>query len=958
MIIRHCDDYDAGRIRQIVRESLEELGLSPHGRTLVKPNVVCSGEGFEHAYTRPEFVEGVLLALQDRDRGPRKMTELAVGERCGITIPTRYAYAEAGYDPMLARHPEVKRYCFEEESQVEIRYTHEGRLRDYVFTPEPVAKADFFVNCPKFKAHPWTTVTFGNKAYIGIQDDRHRLIDHDTRLDEKIGDLQYIIQPQFLVIDAIIAGEGRMLTPIPRRLNLIIMGDNQCAFDSICCRIIGLDPHDVAHIRIAHERGFGPLALDEIDISGDVSFEEARQRAAGFKVGLVRVEKYFEGTSITAYAGPPPASEGVDYCWGGCPGAIEEAIEMLRQFDKQTDAKMPRLHLVFGNYQGGIDWKEGEKVVFIGDCAEWKGKLGSHTVNIENIYRHRSTLDPYSVKNEDIFQKMVKTRLALFESRNRPFLRLSGCPVSVAEQLMTLVAIGGLNDPTHNVAAVKGYLGWKGKSLLNRLEGRPYQISGPTQRGDAAPEPRLPSHDSTGQRPILPIGSVAPHHPIGYRVPMHAIVSQVRPPLKRIVEARPRHSPKKYARASAWVWVALSSMAACGGTTADTSAGPADAGTDGIPAFCHDNSPCDMTGDWDLVYVTGATKACSIDSGETLHVSISADAGVIAEFGSGERSATLSADGCDLVANARRTWEEGGEPQSDIRVLDVHVDGDVMRGTLHHEAWWSCQMGGDFDVLGVRKGATDDPACSAPPAGPGCVFSSDTTCPWNQDDLRLPYDYSSPPSESCDAPTADFVKIWADNGRICAALNEYDPLSSLSLAIQGCTIDATSTTSDADGTNSRERRYRLAASDSGLSGSIHYQSSNCELDGSVGPSSKEGPYTYLNWSGTIADDPAPLTAGAEDSLFTITFQEIAPGRRLVDLEVLAQGAVYLQPVPCSHIDVDHDGTITPGDSLHCTESSTAAFDASLAQTDLTVLVQERVGDNFPQRLSLTWTPAP
>ena len=48
------------------------------------------------------------------------------------------------------------------------------------------------------------------KNYIGIQDDRHRLIDHDHRLNEKVADLQYIIQPQFIAIDAITAGEGRM----------------------------------------------------------------------------------------------------------------------------------------------------------------------------------------------------------------------------------------------------------------------------------------------------------------------------------------------------------------------------------------------------------------------------------------------------------------------------------------------------------------------------------------------------------------------------------------------------------------------------------------------------------------------------------------------------------------------------------------------------------------------------
>ena len=146
-----------------------------------------------------------------------------------------------------------------------------GRLRDYIFIPEVVTKTDFFVNCPKFKAHPWTTVTFSMKNYIGFQDDRHRLIDHDHHLNQKVADLQYIIQPKFIAADAIIAGEGRMLTPLPYDMKLIIMGNNQVAFDAVCCQIIGIDPLSVEHIRLAYERGFGPVDLSQIDITGDVS---------------------------------------------------------------------------------------------------------------------------------------------------------------------------------------------------------------------------------------------------------------------------------------------------------------------------------------------------------------------------------------------------------------------------------------------------------------------------------------------------------------------------------------------------------------------------------------------------------------------------------------------------------------------------------------------------------------
>lgn len=489
VIIRHCGEYDVQRIRGIVREALEELELKPFGRTLVKPNLVAAGDEFPYAYTRPEFGEGVIRALQDVQG---EMTELAVGERCGITIPSRMAFAESGYDAMLKRVSGVKRYLFEEEDQVEIRYTHKERLRDYVFTPEPVAKADFFVNMPKFKAHPWTTVTFSMKNYIGIQDDRHRLIDHDHRLNLKIADLQYIIQPQFIAIDGIVAGQWRMLTPQPFDLKLIIMGNNQVAFDAVCSRIIGLEPRDIDHIRLAEERGFGSTDMADIEITGDVTFEEAKVRAKGFGVGLIRVEKYFEGSSITAYAGPPPDEEITDYCWGGCPGAIEEAIEVLRQFDDQCDEKMPRLHVVFGNYKGRIDAKPGEKVVFIGDCATWSGDINGEAVSIESLYVDGRKKDPYTAEHDDIYAKMVSITSKVFAARKDNTLRLKGCPVSVAELVLAISSIGGIKNPILAPSNVmrfnKAYVTWRANWAAKKLSGKPYQVNGPCSRGAAAPK--------------------------------------------------------------------------------------------------------------------------------------------------------------------------------------------------------------------------------------------------------------------------------------------------------------------------------------------------------------------------------------------------------------------------------------------------------------------------------------
>ncbi len=493
--IFHCASYDPKKVEAIVGKSLDILGLRPFGRTLLKPNVVAAGERFPHAYTRPEFVEGVMNAL--RSRAAPTLTEMAIGERCGITMPTRFAFEQGGYHALMERLPWAKLYHFEETTQVEIPLYHPERLRDSLFTPEPVAKADFFVNCPKFKAHPWTTVTFSMKNYIGIQDDRHRLIDHDHKLDEKVADLQYVVQPQFIAIDGIIAGEGRMLTPIPFDLQLIVTGNNQVAFDAVCCAIIGVDPLSVPHIRLAHERGFGPVDLGQIKIGGELTLAEAQARAKGFRVGLIRVEEYFQGTNVQAYAGPPP-SDTTDYCWGGCPGAMEEAVEIMRLFDDKTDAKMPKTHIVFGKYEGTIDAKPGEKVVFIGDCATFKGQVAGNTIDVKSLYVDRSTKSPYAATSEDIFAKMWGMTRKMWNATD--VVRLEGCPVSVAEQVLLLVNLGKLKnpymDPSQSIPFTSAYFTWRTQEAMRRLMQQPYQRSGIGERGAARPPQNLGPHET------------------------------------------------------------------------------------------------------------------------------------------------------------------------------------------------------------------------------------------------------------------------------------------------------------------------------------------------------------------------------------------------------------------------------------------------------------------------------
>ena len=99
VLIMRCNDYDPDRIAGIIKEGMEELNVKPSGKILLKPNVVIAHpEVFPHAFTRKEFLDGVISATKKK---AENVKEISVGERSGITIPTRYNFKNAGYPEVI-----------------------------------------------------------------------------------------------------------------------------------------------------------------------------------------------------------------------------------------------------------------------------------------------------------------------------------------------------------------------------------------------------------------------------------------------------------------------------------------------------------------------------------------------------------------------------------------------------------------------------------------------------------------------------------------------------------------------------------------------------------------------------------------------------------------------------------------------------------------------------------------
>lgn len=112
-----------------------------------------------------------------------------------------------------------------------------------------VAEADVHVSLSKIKTHNITRVTGTLKNAFGLlpQGDKKR---YHPYLDAVLTDLYRVRPPLLCVLDGRPAMEGN--GPIhgqPRDLDLTLLGNDALATDAEMCRLMGLDPAGVSHLR-------------------------------------------------------------------------------------------------------------------------------------------------------------------------------------------------------------------------------------------------------------------------------------------------------------------------------------------------------------------------------------------------------------------------------------------------------------------------------------------------------------------------------------------------------------------------------------------------------------------------------------------------------------------------------------------------------------------------------------
>lgn len=270
--VQKCDTYDYEVVYEKIKEMFQHLGydkyLKPELNVCIKPNLVAKKKPEEAATTHPSlvyavarlFVESgakVLIAESPGGLYDKKILK-GIYKTTGIEEAAEMAGALLNYDLT--------------EAEVECE-DNEYIKRMNLITP--IVNADLVVNIAKLKTHGMMAYTgsvknmFGCIAGLKKAEYHFNMPDYDS-FANCIIDICLAADPQINIIDAIVGMEKDGPTAgDPKKMDLIIAGDDPFKVDSIAATLIKADIMRIPVLRNAIRRGLCPESHEEVEILGE-----------------------------------------------------------------------------------------------------------------------------------------------------------------------------------------------------------------------------------------------------------------------------------------------------------------------------------------------------------------------------------------------------------------------------------------------------------------------------------------------------------------------------------------------------------------------------------------------------------------------------------------------------------------------------------------------------------------
>jgi uncharacterized protein (DUF362 family) len=238
----------------VVRRAVADHKVEVRGkRVLLKPNLV-DYDAKRPIYTHPVLVHAAVEAFKAAGAAEVKISEGPAHRPMTLDLAD-----EAGY---FATIPQFERIFvdanIDDVTRVPFVSPH-SEFRD-MYLPNTALGCDLLVSMPKMKTHRWAGVTLASKNLFGLVPGAvygwPKNILHWNGLHRTVADLRRVFRKTFAIVDGIDAMEGYgPLLGTRMHAGVVVVGADLTAVDATCCRMMGVDPEQIGHLKLGAEMG-------------------------------------------------------------------------------------------------------------------------------------------------------------------------------------------------------------------------------------------------------------------------------------------------------------------------------------------------------------------------------------------------------------------------------------------------------------------------------------------------------------------------------------------------------------------------------------------------------------------------------------------------------------------------------------------------------------------------------
>jgi len=266
--LTQCSDYSKTKITKAIATQFKLLGglekfVTPGDTVLLKPNFIAPKSRHYATQTDPAVLLETAKLLKD------------FGAKPFIGDSPAWSNVFACVKALKLQEP-LKKLSIPVKQLNKPRICRIGTHNTKVGLSSIALDADVIINMPKLKTHQQLVATFAVKNMFGCVSGKRKALWHFAKgknaddFCELLVEIYKFLAPALTIIDAVTVMDG----PGPirgraRPLGYLIGGTEPIACETICCRLVNINPQDIPIIKTARKMQFGCSNPDKITIAGD-----------------------------------------------------------------------------------------------------------------------------------------------------------------------------------------------------------------------------------------------------------------------------------------------------------------------------------------------------------------------------------------------------------------------------------------------------------------------------------------------------------------------------------------------------------------------------------------------------------------------------------------------------------------------------------------------------------------